>query len=476
MASHENRFTDVAWQDHPYFRMISDSYLAFEQWMNQLCDSAGSSWQSQMRARFLTNILTAAVSPANFLATNPVALKRLAETDGRSLLDGYGNMLRDLARGGMPSAADRRPFPVGEKIACTPGAVVYREELFELLQYAPATPRVRACPLLMVPPQVNRHYILDLAPGRSVAEFAVSLGVPAFMIVWRNPRANLGHGRWGVEDYLAAEQRAAEVVKKISRSETISWLGLCAGGMTTAWTLGRLAAAGDTSASSATFIVSMVASTYPNVVGMLDTSENRRWLELAAEAEQVIPGTALRTLFALLRPNDLVFNYLVSGWLMGKPPAAFDVLAWNDDATATTARFALESTRIAVDGPADLSGVTCDSFHVGGFTDHITPWRTAYDTCQALGGAREMTVVRSGHVQSFVNPADSTRYDGWYGPPSAASPDEWLAAAAVEHGSWWRRWGEWLAARSGSEKPARNTLGSREYPPLAPAPGTYVHE
>jgi poly[(R)-3-hydroxyalkanoate] polymerase subunit PhaC len=434
-------------------------------------------------------VVTAAVSPANYLASNPVALRRAAETDGKSVYQGAQNMLRDLARGGLPSHADREPFPVGEKVACTPGEVVYREEMFELLQYAPSTPRVHARPMLMVPPQVNRYYILDLAPGRSVVEFAVSQGIQVFMISWRNPRGDLGHGRWGLDAYLAALLRAAAVVRKITRSDTLNWLGLCAGGMSVAYLLGHLAAVGDESANAATYIVTMAAGSHPNVVGMLDSSEGRATLELAAAAGQVIPGTALRSLFALLRPNDLVFNYLVSGWLMGEQPAAFDVLAWNDDASSTPARFALETTRIAVDQlgtdpagarpvilgtPIDLSRVSCDSFHVGGYTDHITPWRTAFSTARLLGGTRELTIVKSGHIQSFVNPVNSTRYDCWHGEPSVADPDEWLAGATVQHGSWWHRWGEWLVAHSGPERQARKTLGSKDYPPLAPAPGSYV--
>jgi len=196
----------------------------------------------------------------------------------------------------------------------------------------------------------------------------------------------------------------------------------------------------------------------------------------------------VRTSFAWLRPNDLVFNYLVSGWLLGQDPPAFDVLAWNDDATAMSAKFALESTELLVDAtareggitvlgtPVDLAKVDCDSFHVAGSTDHITPWRACYTSTQALGGDKEMVVVKSGHIQSFVNPAATSRYDYWAGRPARSDPDEWLADASMHHGSWWPRWAEWLVARSGQEKAPRSGLGSRKYRPLGPAPGTYVHE
>ena len=484
----DQRFTDQAWGTIPYFRILGQSYRLFELWMNRMQVSVDGSWQAKARARFAADVITTALSPTNYLGTNPAALRKAAETGGLSLMRGAQNMLRDLARGGMPSTADREHFVVGQNLACTPGAVVYREEMFELLQYTPTTPRVRAVPLLMIPPQINRHYILDLSPGRSLAEFAVSQGIRVFMIVWRNPDTRLGHGAWGLDDYLAAEERANEVVKNIARSDQVNLLGLCAGGITLSYVLAHYAAIGDESAGSATFVVTMLTGEKANVVGMLDTSQARAMLEGAAAAAQIVPGNALRSLFAMLRPNDLVYNYLVSGWLMGESPAPFDVLAWNDDATRTTARFALESTKLAMDGwdgngpvllgvQTDFSKVSCDSYHVGGYTDHITAWRACYDTAHLVGGSdKEMTLVRSGHIQSVVYPPDSTRYDRWYGPSTPTDPDEWLATAAVEKGSWWRPWIEWLTARSGPERRAPATLGNRQYPPLGPAPGRYVYE
>jgi len=484
----DQRFTDEAWRTVPYFRMLGQSYRLFELWMNRMYESVGGSWQDKARARFTADVIAAALSPTNYLGTNPAALREAIESSGVSLAKGAQNMLRDLARGGMPSMVDRKQFIIGKDLACTPGAVVYRDEMFELLQYTPATPKVRAIPLLMIPPQINRHYIMDLSPGRSLVEFAVSQGIQVFMIVWRNPSSLRGEGRWGLDDYVAAMERASGVVKKIARTDKLNFLGLCAGGITLAYVLAHLAAIGDDSAGSATFVVTMLTGEKPNVVGMMDTKEARVALEQSAAKEQVIPGTALRTVFAMLRPNDLVFNYLVSGWLMGKSPAPFDVLAWNDDATRTTARFAAESSRLAMDGwdgngptllgvKTDFSKVTCDSYHVGGYTDHITAWRACYDTAHLVGGSdKEMTLIRSGHIQSVVYPADSMRYDRWYGPPTPTDADEWLTTAAVRKGSWWRPWTEWLIARSGNERQARATLGNRQYSPLCPAPGSYVTE
>jgi polyhydroxyalkanoate synthase len=484
----DKRFTDEAWRTVPYFRMLGQSYRLFELWMNRMYESVDGSWQNKARARFTADVIAAAMSPTNYLGTNPAAIREAIETSGLSLVKGAQNMLNDLARGGMPSMVDRKQFIVGKDVACTPGAVVYRDEMFELLQYTPATPKVRAIPVLMIPPQINRHYVIDLSPGRSLVEFAVSQGIQVFMIVWRNPSSLRGEGRWGLDDYVAAAERAGDVVKKISRTEKLNFLGLCAGGITLAYMLAHLATIGDDSAGSATFVVTMLTGGKPNVVGMMDTREARVALEQAAAKEGVIPGTALRTVFAMLRPNDLVYNYLVSGWLMGKSPAPFDVLAWNDDATRTSARFAAESSKLAMDGwdgngptllgvDTDFSKVTCDSYHVGGYTDHITAWRACYDTAHLVGGSdKEMTLIRSGHIQSVVYPADSMRYDRWYGVPAPDDADEWLKTAGVEKGSWWRPWTEWLIARSGNERQARTTLGNRHYSPLCPAPGSYVTE
>ena len=486
----DKRFADEAWRTVPYFKLLGQSYRLFEMWMDRMYQSVEGSWQDKARARFAADVITAAVAPTNYLGTNPEALKKAVETGGLSLVRGAQNMLRDMARGGMPSMVDRRQFTVGKDIGATPGAVVYRDEMFELLQYKPATPKVHSIPVLMIPPQINRHYVLDLSPGRSLVEFAVSQGIQVFMVVWRNPNSQRGDGKWGLDEYLAAAERAVEVAKKITRSDKLNLLGLCAGGITLAYVLAHLAAIGDESAGAATFVVTMLTGEKPNVVGMLDTGQARTALEQAAAKEEIVPGTALRSLFAMLRPNDLVFNYLVSGWLKGESPAPFDVLAWNDDATRITARFALESTKLALDGwdgngptllgvKTDFSKITCDSYHVGGLTDHITAWRACYDTAHLVGGSdsdKEMTLIRSGHIQSVVYPADSTRYDRWYGPPTATDPDEWLKTAAAYKGSWWGPWTEWLIARSGPEKPARATLGNRQYPPLAKAPGTYVFE
>ena len=427
-------------------------------------------------------------SPTNFLFTNPAALKRAFETGGMSALRGGRNMVRDLARGGMPQMVNREPFGVGDKLGCTPGAVVYRDEIFELLQYTPTTPAVHSRPLLMVPPELNRHYVLDLAPGRSLVEYVVANGIQTFMIVWRNPRAELGHGRWGIDDYLTAQAKAAEVIKKITRSDTVNWLGLCAGGITTALMLGYLAATGDASAGSATFIVTMLTNRCPNIIGMMDTE---RLAEGAAACRRRGPGPPgqerahqLR-LAAPKRPGV----QLPGQRLAARPGPALVRRArlerrrHRDQRAVRAGEHRAAGGRHGTPGgvtvlgtPIDLAKVDCDSFHIAGYTDHITPWRAAYTSTQVLGGDKQMAVVKSGHIQSFVNPAAKSRYDYWEGPPAGDGPDRWLAGATEHHGSWWPQWIDWLTARSGPEKAPPSALGNRKYPPLGPAPGTYVHE
>ena len=483
------RFKDPTWTANPAFRGLGLTYRLFEEWAGRMAGAAGASWEGKARASYLANIMTASLAPTNFPWTNPAVLKRAFETGGRSLFNGTQNMLRDLANGGMPRMVNRDALKVGEQLACTPGAVVYREEMFELLEYTPKTPTVRSRPLLMVPPEINRYYVLDLAPGRSMVEYAVENGLTTFMVSWRNPREELGHGCWGFDDYVAATLRAIEIVKDITHNETINVLGACAGGMTNTLALGVLAAKGDSSVNAATFMVTMMTNASPNVVGMLSSGPSQKLLDQAAAANKVVPGSTLKTTFALLRPNDLVFNYVVSGWLLGEHPPAFDVLAWNDDATAVSARFSADTGRIVMNGsaavpggitsggtPIDLAKVTCDSFHVAGFTDHIVPWRTCYDLTQLLGGEKEVALVKSGHIQSFVNPARTAKYGYWTAPAGGPDPDAWLAAAEWHGGSWWPQWLEWLLLRSGAEKKARAGLGNRKYPPLGPAPGTYPLE
>jgi polyhydroxyalkanoate synthase len=492
LPEQDARFADPAWRDNLLYRLIGQSYLAWEQSVGRLVEHFTGDWQRRERARYWADIITGGLAPTNFLPGNPAALKRAFETGGLSVARGYRNFLRDLlANSGMPQMVDTRQFTVGENLAVSPGAVVYREEMFELLQYTPTTKKVRERPLLFVPPELNRHYVLDLAPGRSMVEYAISAGMHTFMLVWRNPRLdkNEGHGHWGMDDYIAAHVRAFDLVREITGAEDLNLVGLCAGGLTSALTQAHLAARSGNPVHAATYLVTMLDARQPNMVATLDTPQADAVLAEEARKGTVIDAKTVKHNFAWMRPNDLVYSYVVNDWLLGNDAPAFDVLAWNDDATNLSATFSLDSNAMVTSGkvispggisllgtPIDLSKVTSDAFLVAGLRDHITTWRPCYMTSQLLGGDTEVVIVNSGHIQTFVNPAGKSRYKYWWGPAGGPDPDAWLAQAEVHDGSWWPRWAEWLLTRSGSERPAPGKLGSDRRHPIEPAPGRYVHE
>ena len=494
IAERDPVYADPAWRTHPVFRRLAQSHRAWVQAVNRIIEDADTDgdWRNQARANYATNILTGAFAPANFLPTNPLAIRKAIDTGGVSVLRGVRNMLRDLKNnGGFPSMVDTRSFKVGETLACSPGAVVYREEMFEILQYSPTTAKVRKRPLLMIPPELNRHYVLDLAPEKSLVEFSVAQGVQTFCVVWRNPRPDpdLGHGKWGLDDYIGAHVRAFDVVRKITRSDTLNLLGLCGGGVTSAITQAYLTAIGDNPIEAATYLVTMLDAREPNMATMLDTCASRRLLSKQAEKGTIIKGKTVAHNFALMRPQDLVFNYVVNNWLLGEDPPAFDVLAWNDDATNMSTTFGNDVSELLADGKLtepggasvlgttlDLSQVKNDSYFVIGERDHITTWRPCYLSSQIIGGENQVVVVDSGHIQSFVNAPGSSRYTYRSGPANTPDPDAWHAQAEENKGSWWPAWAEWLLARSGDEKKAPATLGNKVYPAQEPAPGIYVYE
>ncbi len=489
-SAKDERFADRTWHENPAYRRMMQAYLVWAESVDRLAASPQRDWRRQARARHATMLLTAGLAPTNFLWTNPSAVKRAFETGGRSVVRGLRNLVRDVAtNGAMPTQVDTSGYAVGENLAATPGAVVHREELFEVLQYRPVTSKVRARPLLMFPPQVNKYYFLDLAPGRSFTEFLVGEGIHFFTVVWRNPRIGADHGRWGFDDYLAAQVRAIDVVLDVTRADDLNLLGVCAGGLTSGIMLGHQAAVGDQRVRSASFAMSMIDTRYPNTITMMATPRVLARVARDAAAGKVYGSRDVASNFAWMRPNDLVFNYLVSGWLMGEPPPAFDILAWNTDATNLAATFDRDllgiyaGNRAATPGeltalgtPIDLAKVEVDSFVIAGKTDHITPWAPCYMTSQVLGGDTDVVVTSTGHIQTIVNPPGKARAMYWHGPGTEPDPDAWLAGADAVEGSWWPRYADWLVARSGDERNAPRRLGNRRHPVIEAAPGAYVHE
>ncbi len=489
--SSDKRFDDPAWTDNPVYRRVMQGYLAWRSAMQSMVSSnseGDGDWKRAEQQRFAVRLLTEALAPTNTLLGNPAALKRAFETGGASLVHGLRNFLDDLwNNNGMPQTVDKRPFAVGRNLGVTPGAVVFRSEVLELLQYTPVTRQVYERPLLLVPPQINKFYIMDLAPKRSLTEYAVARGIPFFTVSWRNPKP--AHRNWGLDEYVGAIKEALAAVCEIGGSETANLLGVCSGGITSALLLGHLAALGDPRINAATLVVTMLDSSMPSMTGMFTTEEGVAAATERSRREGVLNGADMARLFAWLRPNDLVWNYWVNNYLMGKDPAPFDILYWNADSTSLPAALhagfldLLLHNGLARDGavrvlgtPIDLRAFSRDMMIVGGMTDHICTWRAVYSGARLFGGRVEFVLNSSGHVQTLVCPPTNFKARYYVGATLRRDPDAWFKEAGEQKGSWWDHWLAWLEKRSGEKREATASLGSPRFPTLEPAPGRYVME
>jgi poly[(R)-3-hydroxyalkanoate] polymerase subunit PhaC len=484
----DRRFQDPAWRNNPFYRSWLQGYLAWSQGLKRLVSKVGLDSTNTSRAHFVTSLLTEALAPTNFLPGNPEALKKALETGGESLICGLSNLLGDIAtNGGMPSQVDKSAFQVGKNLALSPGAVVFKTEVFELIQYAPASDEVYLRPLLVVPPQINKFYLLDLAPGKSFIEYAVKNGLQVFVISWRNPTA--AHRDWSLETYLYSLLEAIDAVRAITGSEEVNTLGACAGGITLTALLAHLAAKGDTRINSTTSMVTLLDTQAESQLGLFATKETIALAKRASQLKGVLGGDEMGRIFTWLRPNDLFWNYWVNNYLMGNDPPAFDVLYWSNDSTRLPARlhgdildiflinpFKNPGSFSVFGTPVNLSKVECDTYIIAGITDHITPWKGCYSTTQMLGGKREFILSSSGHIQSIINPPGNPKARFFTNPQFPENPDDWLAGAQQQSGSWWEHWRDWIVARSGESRRAPSSLGNQRYSPATAAPGTYVFE
>jgi len=484
----DKRFVDRAWASSPVHRRLLQAYLVERNALFRLVDDVELDHKSRERARFALSLVTEAAAPTNTLLGNPSALGKAWQTRGQSLVAGLRHLRHDLRHnGGMPSMVDTRPFKVGENLAVTPGQVIHRSELFELIQYAAAGSRTFRRPLVAIPPQINKYYISDLAPGRSFVEHAVAAGIPYFAVSWRNPTP--AQRDWDLAAYVSACKEAIDVACDISATSDANVAGMCAGGITLACLLGYLAATGESLVNSATFMVAGLDIAGESTVGLLSSRASIEAARARSQRRGVLDGRDLARMFAWLRPNDLVWNYWVNNYLLGQNPPAFDILYWNADSTNLTAGLhsdfldLLDSNGLARPGslevlgtPVDLGKVRCDAYVVAGATDHIIPWTAAYQTTQLLGGDSEFVLGSSGHIQAIVNPPGNkrSRFLTRPGPPPP-DPLEWRAGATTCEGSWWDHWLRWLGERSGDERRAPARLGNRRHPPIEAAPGRYVH-
>ncbi|HET6835381.1 MAG TPA: alpha/beta fold hydrolase [Acidimicrobiales bacterium] len=484
----DKRFVDPAWASNPLYRRLLQAYLVERDALFRLIDEVGLDPKSRERARFAMSLVTEAAAPTNTLLGNPSALGKAWQTRGQSLAAGLRHFRHDLRHnGGMPSMVDTRPFKVGENVAVTPGEVIHRSELFELIQYAPVGSRTFRRPLVAVPPQINKYYISDLAPGRSFVEHAVAAGIPYFAVSWRNPTP--AQRDWDLAAYVSACKEAVEVACDVSAASDANVAGMCAGGITLACLLGHLAATDESLVNSATFMVAGLDISSESTVGLLTSTTSIEAARARSQRRGVLDGRDLGRMFAWLRPNDLVWNYWVNNYLLGQNPPAFDILDWNADTTNLAAGLhsdfldLLGSNGLAHAGSLEVLGTTidlgkvrCDAYVVAGATDHIIPWTAAYQTTQMLGGDSEFVLGSSGHIQAIVNPPGNKRSKFLTrAGPAPPDPLEWRAGATTNEGSWWDHWLRWLSERSGDDRRAPAKLGNRRHPPIEAAPGRYVH-
>ena len=481
------RFRDDTWRDNPAYRRLMQTYLAGCEALEEAVEVAEIGWRDKERARFAATILTSALAPTNTLVGNPAAVKRAFETGGFSLLRGTRNFVKDVrSNRGMPSTVNRNAFTVGKDLAATLGAVVYRDDVCEVLQYAPSTATVRRRPVLLVPPQISRYYFMDLSPGRSFVEHAVAHGLPFFVISWRNVTAD--QRDWGLDTYAAAIERVLDVVRDVALSDDVNLIALCAGGITTSTVLSHLAATGDPRVHSASFGVTLLDFGVPAPIGMFRMAP---LLALARERSArtgFLDAASLSAVFSWMRPNDLVWNYWVNNYLMGNDPPVFDILAWNADSTNLAGRLhadfleLMQENLLVTNGglevlgtPVHLEKVTIDTYVTGATTDHLTPWRGCYQTTQLMSGRSRFVLSNAGHIASLVNPPGNPKAHFFAGPEPTGDADEWMAGAEQRSGTWWDDWATWVTERSGEEKKAPAKLGSRRHRAAESAPGTYVY-
>jgi class II poly(R)-hydroxyalkanoic acid synthase len=484
----DRRFADPAWSGNPLLKRTLQTYLAVGQAAEKLLADAELDWRDNTRLKFVLTNLIAASAPSNNLLISPPAWKAFIDTGGLSVVRGTRAFVSDMASSPrIPTMVAPDAFEIGTDLAVTPGAVVARTDVFELIQYQPTTPTVHQFPLLMVPPMINKYYIADLAPGRSMLEFFVAQGYQVFVISWRNPGKDARN--WDLNTYGNAVMESVSAAREITKAPKINLIGLCAGGILSSMVGAHLSATGqlDQVASLCLGVTLLDMTEAGTTVSLMDEGTAKASM-LASRARGYMDGRTLAGVFAWLRPDDLIWNYWVNNYLQGKPPPAFDILYWNADSTRMPAALHSNFIEIAMNNaltkpgaasmlgsPVDLSKIDVDSYVVAGIDDHISPWPSAYRATQLLGSSNIRFVLsNAGHIAALVNPPSNPKATYRLAPGNPPDHREWLAQAETAQGSWWPDYTTWLADRSGGMKQARRTLGSAKFRPLGPAPGTYV--
>lgn len=485
----DRRFSEEGWDKNPLLRRTLQTYLATGEAARGLVADADLGWGDEQRMGFIVDNLVEASSPSNNPALNPKVLKRVIDTGGGNLVQGGQRFLRDFATAPrVPSMVEPDAFEVGVDIAVTPGAVVLRTDVFELIQYTPQTSKVRAVPLLIVPPTINKYYVIDLAEQRSLVEHLVAAGQQVYCLSWRNPDAR--HADWGVDTYGQAVIEAMAAARKISRQGQVALLGICSGGMVASMVLAHLAATGELDQVAAfSLAVTVLDQDQAGLPSALLSKKAAAASTRASREKGYLDGRMLAEVFAWLRPNDLIWNYWVNNYLLGYAPKAFDILYWNADPVRMSAAMHRDFMDLAVrnaltePGAAsmlgtelDLRKVDVDAYVVAGIADHLCKWQSCYQTTQLLGGETRFVLSTSGHIAAMVNPPGNPKASFQTATNNPADAQDWLDGASTVKGSWWDDYVDWLVERTGPERNKPRRTGSAAYEKLCGAPGTYVHD
>jgi len=486
-TSKDKRFADPTWSDNAAFWLLRQEFLVWERAMQELVEVAPVDEKIRIKVGFLTQAMVDSLSPTNSFLTNPAAMRRAVETGGLSVARGTQNFLDDLVNnGGQPQQFATGVYEVGRNMAVTPGKVVFRNDLMELIQYSPTTKTVHEIPLLFSPPWINKYYVMDLAPDRSLVQWAVDHGHTVFLISYRNPDESMRSV--GMDDYLlSGPVTALDVIQEITGQEKVNLLGLCLGGTLSMITLTYLDAIGQDRINSATFLNTLTDFKVPGALGVFTDEASVAKLEVSMAKTGFLPADNMAKTFNMMRGNDLIWNYVVNNWLKGEDPPAFDLLTWNADSTRMPAEmhsFYLRSCYLEnqlARGIMEIAGETLniksvdqDLYFLAAEQDHIAPWRSSYTGARLPSGDVRFVLSNSGHIAGIVNPPNP-KSKHWVGATAdlPENPDEWLANATMHPTTWWEDWATWIAPRAGKKiKPP--SLGSKKYPVLGDAPGTYV--
>jgi polyhydroxyalkanoate synthase len=488
-SKRDRRFADPAWTQNPLLRRAVQAYLAAGETAETLLADANLAWRDDERMRFVIDNLVQALAPSNNPVISPVAWKALIDTGGLSSIAGLTNLVKDLATPPrVPSLIEPDAFTLGKTVAATPGVVVLRTPVFELVQYAPQTPKVHSVPLLIVPPVINKFYVVDMSPGRSMVDYFVKHEQQVFVISWRNPDAR--HRAWNVDTYGQAIIEAMGALQRICGAEQSQLMATCSGGTLAAMALAHLADTGQLDrVAGLTLGVTVLDNARAGFASAMADERTAAAALAASGRKGYLDGRSLAEVFAWLRPTDLIWNYWINNYLQGRKPAPFDVLFWNADTTRMAAALHRDLVNLGLSNAltepggvqmlgtdVDLGQVNVDSYVIAGIADHICPWQACYRSTQLLGGDTKFVLSTSGHIASLVNPPGNPKATFQVNDENPPDPAEWLKTATTMPDSWWPHYVSWLGKRSGPKKKAPSELGGAGMQPMEPAPGTYVFD